>query len=134
MNETFRRKLHGHEKNALIDALAILTSIPEAKKHLEPNTIDTMRTMIGLKGVMDESMNKAIAEGVENEKPKRFYGFIIKKEQGDYRLCQVDNKMAVSYGTWSVMKKQGTGWFKEQEDLTEDQARMEFGHLTRNVA
>lgn len=67
MEETFRRKLHDHEKNAIIDALAILETVEDAKNHIQDGTIDTLRAMVGIRGTFPQYMNDAIAECVEKE-------------------------------------------------------------------
>ncbi len=68
MEETFRRKLHKHEEDALLNALAVFATIEEARKFIDQSTIDTFEAMLGIEGFISEHMNKAIEEGVNNEK------------------------------------------------------------------
>ena len=64
----FRRKLHDHETKALTEALACMNTLIKAGAEVDTQAVDTVRSMLGIKGTMDESMNKAIAECVENER------------------------------------------------------------------
>jgi len=59
-------KLWNHEKDAVIDALAILETVPEARKQVQPGTIDKLRAMAGLPEVIEDYMNKAIGEMIDN--------------------------------------------------------------------
>ncbi len=68
MENTFRRKLHKHEEEALLNALAVLTTSEEALKLTDQSTIDTFEAMLGIEGFVAESMNKAIAEQTKKEK------------------------------------------------------------------
>jgi len=64
--ETWKRpKLWDHEKNALIDAIAVLQSVKDYGVNVQPNTISTLKTMLGLKGEFPQYMNDAIAEMVD---------------------------------------------------------------------
>lgn len=64
----FRRKLHNHEETALIEALACIQSVKDLGIEISESTQDTLKAMLGIKGTMDESINKAIASSIENEK------------------------------------------------------------------
>jgi len=64
----FRRKLHDHETKALTEALACMNTLLNAGAEVDAQSVSTIRAMLGIKGTMDESMNKAIAECVENER------------------------------------------------------------------
>lgn len=67
----FRNELPPHSKEAIIDAIAILETVPEAKNMAQEHTVSHLKALVGIKGVMPQYMNDAIAEGVEREKEEK---------------------------------------------------------------
>ena len=61
-------KLWNHEKEAIEEALACAMTIKAQSGDVKDSTINTLRAMLGLKDKIDDSMNKAIAEGEKNRR------------------------------------------------------------------
>lgn len=64
----FERKLYPHQEKALAEALACMNTLISQGVEVDTQSIDTVRAMLGIKGMISDSMNKAIASMVEDEK------------------------------------------------------------------
>lgn len=64
----FRRKLHDHETKALTEALACMNTLISQGAEVDEQSHSTIKAMLGIRETISDSMNKAIAEGVENER------------------------------------------------------------------
>ena len=64
----FRRKLHNHERKALTEALACMNTLTAQGVEVDTQAVDTIKAMLGIRGVMPKHINEAIAECTERER------------------------------------------------------------------
>ncbi len=64
----FKKELYPHQQKALTEALACMNTLIASGVEVDAQAVDTIRAMLGIRGTMDESMNKAIASMVEDER------------------------------------------------------------------
>jgi len=62
--------LYPHQEAALMEALACMNTLISQGVRVDAQAVGTLRGMLGIKGTISDTMNKAIGSMIETEKSK----------------------------------------------------------------
>ena len=64
----FQKKLYPHQQKALTEALACMNTLISQGVEIDTQAVDTIKSMLGIRETINDSMSKAIASCIENER------------------------------------------------------------------